>query len=261
MAIIEAMDTGRSDTHMKSLTDLHTHTLPGFDDGAKDLDTAKQMLLRQRQSGVDRVALTPHFYPLREEMDAFLPRRRQAYDLLMTQWDESTMPALKLGAEVRYSPQLVDMDLHQLTLDGGDYLLLELSDTRVPAHVEQVVDRMLMQGIIPVLAHVERCIYFRKEPERLMDLVQMGTLAQVSARAIASRKDQRFAKACLLNGLAHVIASDAHDLDSRNPCLATATEDLEILIRAEAFAQAVWKNEMTPAFSMTSIKKTVFGYK
>ena len=113
----------------------------------------------------------------------------------------------------------------------------------------------------PVLAHVERCIYFRKEPERLMDLVQMGTLAQVSARAIASRKDQRFAKACLLNGLAHIIASDAHDMDSRNPCLATATEDLECLAHAENFAQAVWKNEMAPVFSMTTIKKTIFGYK
>jgi len=54
------------------LTDLHTHILPGIDDGAKCVEDSLEMLCRQKESGVERVALTPHFYPLREELQDYI---------------------------------------------------------------------------------------------------------------------------------------------------------------------------------------------
>lgn len=246
-----------------SLTDLHTHILPQFDDGADSLETAWEMLRVQKRSGVDRVMLTSHFYPLREELEGFLERRKLAYSDLLSGWDEATMPELRLGAEVRYSAELLDMDLRQLTLGESDYLLLELSDTRLPSHIRDVADGMMMQGITPVLAHVERCVYFRKEPERLLELVGMGVLAQVSAKVLKDKEDKKFAKACLDNGLAHVIVSDAHGLKRRTPCLGSvaAETDGELVLRAENIARAIWNNEMVPPFSISGIKKTIFGYK
>lgn len=246
-----------------SLTDLHTHILPQFDDGADSLETAWEMLRVQKRSGVDRVMLTSHFYPLREELHSFLERRKLAYAALLSGWNGSTMPELRLGAEVRYSAELLDMDLRQLTLGESDYLLLELSDTRLPSHIRDVADGMMMQGITPVLAHVERCVYFRKEPERLLELVGMGVLAQVSAKVLKDKEDKKFAKACLDNGLAHVIVSDAHGLKHRTPCLGSvaAETDGELVLRAENIARAIWNNEMVPPFSISGIKKTIFGYK
>lgn len=247
----------------QSLTDLHTHILPQVDDGAKDLEMSCAMLRRQKESGVDRVMLTPHFYPLREEFDEFILRRQQSFELLMQAWDEAVMPQIQLGAEVRYSADLLKVDLDQLTLGGSEYLLLELSDQRLPAHLGNVVDQMLMKGITPVLAHVERCSYFRKEPDRLLKLIEIGALAQVSANALQEKKDKRFARACLENGLAHVIASDAHNLTQRIPCLGDVAEkqDVDMIQQAELFAGAIWEHKAVPVVAAGPIKKGLFGYK
>ena len=109
-----------------AFTDLHTHILPGVDDGAKDLEKALEMLRMQKACGVERVALTPHFYPLREEFQSFLDKRQQAYEGLLPNWDAESMPDLRLGAEVHYSPALAELDLRRLTIGQSDYLLLEL---------------------------------------------------------------------------------------------------------------------------------------
>lgn len=241
----------------RSLTDLHTHILPQMDDGAQSLEISCAMLRKEKQSGVDRVMLTPHFYPLRETYEAFLQRRQQAWERLQQVWDSESMPQLQLGAEVRYSAALADMDLAPLTLGGSEYLLLELSDQRLPAHLYEVADRLLMRGITVVLAHVERCTYFREEPDRLLKLAEFGVLAQVSAGALQDKKDQGFAKACLKKGLAQMVSSDAHNLTDRPPCLATVNIDDQ----AEQIAQAIWEHQRVPDFATGPIRKTLFGYK
>lgn len=262
MATIIATDIGQSDYMKQSLTDLHTHNLPEFDDGAKSLDIALQMLRMQKKSSVDRVALTPHYYPLREELQPFLERRQRAYDMLLSRWDGETMPDLRLGAEVRYSPLLTEINLRALTIGESDYLLLELSDTETPTHIEEVLKRMLQQGITPILAHVERCYYFRQLPDRLFDLIAMGALAQVTAKALVDRKDQKFAAACIKNGNAQIIASDIHDSSEGKACLGNISAKLNEgwILRGEEFAKAVWENNLPPAFTIKPITKTLFGY-
>lgn len=245
-----------------SLTDLHTHILPGIDDGAEDLDKSLQMLCAQKASGVDRVALTPHFYPLREELEVFLENRQQAYDLLLSNWDKTTMPQLRLGAEVHYSPCLTDMDLQSLTLDKTDYLLLELSDTVLPALIEPVLQCILDQGITPILAHVERCVYFAEAPSRLVGLIEMGALAQISLRMLPTKRMREFAKICLQKNAAQIIASDIHALGEGKSALGELLEELneETVKQAEAFARAVWDNTQLPAFEPVPIKRKLFGY-
>lgn len=251
----------RSNGRHIALTDLHTHILPAFDDGARDLYASLEMLRLERKGGVQRIVLTPHFYLQEETEAAFLERRQQAYRVLLTQWQADAMPEICLGAEVRYTPQLADADLRALTLGKSDYLLLELPNTEVPAYLEQVLEVMLRQGITPILAHIERCTYFRAEPDRLKRLIDFGALAQVTARAINSKSDQRFARACLESGLAHVIASDLHD-STEMLCLGNATQKVDdaFVERAEEFARCIWENECPPAFSIYPVKKGLFGY-
>lgn len=244
------------------MTDLHTHILPGIDDGADCLELSLKMLRKLKTKGVKRVALTPHFYPMREELSVFLRRRAQAYDILLSAWDKQTMPQLLLGAEVHYTPELLQMDLRQLTIGAGSYLLLELPDADVNPFVEQVVDAILLDGIIPILAHVERCQPFRKDPERLFRLVRMGALAQISAEALTENKDS-FAIACLQNGLAQIVASDAHNLKDRFCAIDTkaARKRVEIINWAEEFARSVWDNAPLPAFAIKPLKKNILGYR
>ena len=245
-----------------TLTDLHTHILPGIDDGARDLEASLDILRRQKQSGVDRVALTSHFYPMRQELQEFLDNRQRAYEELMGAWDEETMPQLRLGAEVHYSSSIADMDLRSISLEQSDYLLLELSDTSVPAHIEQVIKIMQSQGITPILAHVERCVYFMEDPAKLVRLVELGALAQISARAMHSKKRQKFADICLRKEVAQIIASDAHGAWEIKTGLGGLKEKLddEMIKRVESFARAVWDNTPIPAFDPEPIKRKLFGY-
>ena len=244
------------------MTDLHTHILPGVDDGAKDLETSLEILRRQKKSGVERVALTPHYYPLREELQDFLGRRQHAYEQLLSAWEPETMPQLRLGAEVHYSSCIADMDLRSMALPHSDYLLLELSDTVVPAHIEQVVKIMLEQGITPMLAHVERCVYFAEDPAKLVRLIDLGALAQITAWALSNKKSQKFAGACLQKNVAQIIASDIHGLGDSRRGLGELTDNIheDRMLRAEAFARAVWDNTPLPEFCAISIKRKLFGY-
>lgn len=247
----------------QGFTDLHTHILPSVDDGAQSVDAALELLRFQKQKGVERVALTPHFYPQTESLTDFLARRNGAYTVLMRQWDASTMPLLQLGAEVHYSTALVDMELKLLTLGNGNYLLLELPDNEVPAYAEQVVAQICRKGITPILAHVERCAYFRRQPELLLHLVQAGALGQISARALQNKKDRGFGISCIENGLGHILASDIHSKTGKDLCLGKLAEGKyeELLAWTESFAQAVWNDTPLPPFAVRPIKRSIFGYR
>jgi protein-tyrosine phosphatase len=244
------------------MIDLHCHILPGIDDGAKDVAEARAMLDQQRAAGVTRMVLTPHFHPEAESPDAFLSTRDKAWNILSTVLTAQEKELIRLGAEVRYCPGLLSMDLRRLTLGDSDYLLLEMPEQDYPAYTVQVAERLMGNGLIPVLAHVERCAYFRREPELLKRLVDLGVLTQVSLRALFDKRDQNFSAACLGSGLAQLVASDAHNLSHRRPCmelLAKLPRESQLL--HEATAEAVWENELPPYFRADNIKKTFFGYR
>lgn len=243
-------------------TDIHTHILPTVDDGAQSVEVALELLRLQKQHGIERVVLTPHFYPQIETLSDFVDRRNKAYTALLTQWEEGIMPQLLLGAEVHYSSALVDIELEQLTIGMGNYLLLELPDDEIPACLEQVVARILLKKITPIFAHVERCAFLRNDPDQLFKLIQMGSLAQIDVSALAQKKMDNFAAICLSNGLAQLIASDIHNLSNRALRLTDIATELctDVLNRAEEFARAVWDGTSLPAFCINPVKKGLFRY-
>ena len=212
------------------MTDIHTHILPGVDDGAKTGEESLAMLRFQRQSGVERLYLTPHFYPRRQGFEEFLEKRAAAWETLRTLTAGADIPEMRLGAEVHYSPDILEMDLRRLTLGDTDFLLLEMPHMVYPAYGEQVISRILEEGITPILAHVERFPYFRKDPALLKRLIDLGALGQVSADALHLKLDKGFAKACLGCGLAQLVGSDAHNMDDRRPCMEALAKKLNLLV-------------------------------
>lgn len=244
------------------MIDIHCHILPGIDDGAKDLSEALAMLAVQGASGVDRLYLTPHFYPEEVSLDEFLTARASALARLESERSGEELPQIRPGAEVRYCRQLLDLDLRKVTLGDSDYLLLELPGRHYPSFAVQILEELQSQGIIPILAHVERCAYFREDPQLLKRLVDLGALAQVSASALFDRKDRNFARSCLEHGLAHMAASDAHNLTGRRPCMDVLNRLPDALRQLhDVCCEAVWNNELPPYMRTTASKKTFFGYR
>lgn len=244
------------------MIDIHCHILPGIDDGAKDANESNLMIAIQRASGVDGLYLTPHFYPEDKTIDTFLAERERAWaelEAVLTPMEEFQ---IRLGAEVRYCEQLLSLDLRKLTLGESDYLLLELPESRYPAYLRQITEKLLSMGLLPILAHVERCAYFREEPELLKRLIDLGALAQVSVKSLLVKRDKNFCVACLNHGLAQIVASDAHNTSGRKPCMEEIKKLPENLQRLhDTVTSAVWENELPPYIRTTKVKKTFFGYR
>lgn len=186
------------------MTDLHSHLLPGIDDGAKTLADAVAMLKMQQSDGVRMVCVTPHFYPGRQTPDEFLARRAAALEQLLP---AAALYGIRLveGAEAAISENLPELDrLGELCLAGSRTLLVELPAAWMPPWTENVLDELLAGGIRPLLAHVERYSYFRSDVSRLERLVRLGCYAHVTASNVV-RTDEvgRASRRMLQRGLAH----------------------------------------------------------
>ena len=210
-----------------TMTDLHTHILPGMDDGAADVEQSLAMLAMEAEQGVTRVALTPHFYPKREAMTDFLARRQAAYDrlteamALLPEEERDKLPRLYLGAEVAWQSDLLDCpDLSALCLGGGKYMLVELPFTAWNRQtVRQLWELMACHGITPVIAHLER--YLADQSSRMVDsLLELDVPVQISCDILGHVFARRRAMKLLRSGQAHLIASDCHNCTSRAPNMA-----------------------------------------
>lgn len=244
------------------MIDIHTHILPGIDDGARNENISLKMLHAELKAGVQQIFLTPHFNCETTSIDAFIENRQSAFERLSDAVGSEPMPELRLGAEVRYSPALLNLPFEEIALNNN-YLLLELPFHHYPAHIKQVIMNLDANGITPILAHVERYQFFRDDPELLYSLIQLGAMGQVNVSSLEDKKDRGFAKACLNNSLAHFVASDTHNMTDRAPCMDMVPHILsESMIELlEKYSDALWEDETPYYFDAHEIKKTIFGYK
>lgn len=216
------------------MTDLHTHILPGMDDGAQNVQESISMLLTEAAHGVDTVALTPHYYRNQETVAEFLARRDAAWNLLQEHTKDIECPKMILGAEVAWTPGMADMpDLDQLCYQGTKTMLVELPTTPWGDVVYHQLYRLEgRRGIMPMIAHVDR--YFRLQSKRnLLRLLDMGYPIQISAEALRNLFDRGWAMNLLKYSDALLI-SDCHNMLDRAPNLDFGIKKLEKKMGREA---------------------------
>ncbi|MCK4282828.1 MAG: phosphotransferase [Candidatus Brocadiae bacterium] len=202
------------------MVDIHSHVLPGLDDGPRRMDESLRMCELYVAQGVATVVATPHMCnALFDEVTAEMVRQgaeRLAEACRKRGLELAVIP----GGEVRLQPELMEMlDAGEvLTLgDSGRYMLLELPNQVVP-RIERLVFELALRGITPVLSHPEHNLEFRRSPGRLAELVEYGCLVQVSADCLLGafgRVARRAAARFVSSDLVHVVASDAHSASGR----------------------------------------------
>jgi protein-tyrosine phosphatase len=210
------------------LIDLHSHILPGLDDGSRTVEDARALARLAAAEGVTAIAATPHVrsdYPTRpEEMERGVLRLRE--DFL----EQGIQVEVLHGGELDLATlaTLDDDDLRRFSLARSiRYLLLEFPYSGWPAGLEETVYGLGLRGFLPVLAHPERNREVQSSPERLGEAVRLGALLQLTAASIdgrIGRSSQKAAERLLELGLAHVLASDAHTPEIREAGLADAAE-------------------------------------
>jgi protein-tyrosine phosphatase len=209
------------------MIDLHTHILPGIDDGVRTEDEAIEFARYAAGGGIREIVATPHcregsYENHRPAVLALVARLRERLSR------EGVDVVVHPGAEVHLCPDLVERigDGRAPTLgDNGKTLLLELSLSQYPVELEQLVFQLKLAGIEPVFAHPERIRFFQDDVARYESVVHMGAHGQLTTGSVLGQfgNDVReFSEELLRKGLVHVLASDAHNVRGRPPALRPA---------------------------------------
>lgn len=254
------------------MIDIHSHILPGIDDGSKHLEMTRDMLEESKRQGVTIQVATPHFYADRMKMDTFLKQREEALQMTLPIADELGITLLK-GAEVAMFRGIGKADVESLviqkaeaaaaeafqnketdgsterteaagkTLKNKKLLLLEMPFRPWEERDLQEVERLLDRGFTPILAHIERFYSFQKSRETkeiMEEIFDLDVYKQVNAGEFLSF----FSRGKVLKLLkesaegpfrgAQLLGSDMHNTSSRPQCLRAARDVIEKKLGEEA---------------------------
>lgn len=202
------------------VVDIHSHILPGVDDGAKDMQETKRMIDIAVEEGIDVIITTPH-YEVGIEPEA-VARYQEAYEEVLQYIKENEIPIqLYQGNEIFYSVSIPEIlqngDIH--TMNGSRYILVEFSPNTEYKFMERALSMLLYAGYWPILAHTERYMELRKI-NRVEELIRMGAFIQVNTNAITGKEGwqtKRYCHQLLKNCLVHALGTDAHSSRHRRP--------------------------------------------
>jgi protein-tyrosine phosphatase len=218
--------------------DLHSHVLPGLDDGPETLDGSLELARAAVAAGTRVMAATPHVglrYPVRPgELAAQLEHLRAALARAQIPLNVTGGGELAPGAAADLSVE----DLQAITLGGATCILLECPFIRVGGLMTPLVTHLQRHGFRVLLAHPERSPEFLSDPASLAALVDAGAYVQITAASLAGgfgRTARRYSLALLDAGLVAAVSSDAHDAVDRPPTLLTIVDEV---VRSQRFAPA-----------------------
>ncbi len=216
------------------MLDLHSHVLPGIDDGPRSMEGSMALLRAMVEQGVQHVVATPHIYP--GVFDNTAESIRETFDAVLAEVTRADLPlTMSWGAEVRLCSEMLEwLDQGRLPFlgrhaDGGHTVLLELPDGQIPVGAHALIGRLRSRDLQVLIAHPERNRAICANPELLWPLMDTGARLQLTAASLIGEFGRR-AEAVSRTLLDHhpdwiaVVASDAHSVRTRPPRLGSARE-------------------------------------
>ena len=196
--------------------DIHTHVLPGVDDGARDWDECLQMLIKSVESGVTDLVATPHCIPWEKgaPVEDIIKLCQEAESKLKK--EHGMTLNVYPGHEVYYVPGIVESlkSGQVLSLAGTRYVLVEFKPASPYQELFRAAREFCDAGYIPIYAHVERYRCLR-DMNKMQELKGMGVLFQMNVKTFQGGifdKESRRAKRYLKKEKIDFLASDMHDV-------------------------------------------------
>ena len=215
------------------MIDLHSHIVFDVDDGPKSIDDSRALLEEAYAQGVRTIVSTSH----RRKGMFETPEDKIAANFKAVQdLAQDIAPDLRIlyGAEIYYTSDILDKLENNLIpkLNDTRYALIEFSMNTPYREIHNALTNVLMLGITPVIAHIERYDALENNEKRVKELINMGCYTQVNSSSILKPKlfgdtykfMKKRARYFLEKDLVHIVASDMHNLDSRPPYMKEAYE-------------------------------------
>ena len=208
--------------------DIHCHILPGIDDGPETIEESLEMIEMACDDGGSHIFATPHILKgvhnnssetIISSLNNFRNHVNNGMEVLY-------------GADVRISNDLIDLiERKEIpTLNGSEYLLLELPFYVMPPNIETMIFSLRQKGIIPIIAHPERYPYLMRNLQQMKRLRDIGVLYQVTATSLTGGFGRDICRSCfsmIKEGLVDFVASDAHNSKTRPPILSKAYREIK----------------------------------
>jgi protein-tyrosine phosphatase len=217
---------GTNEANHPAVIDLHSHILPGLDDGAATIEDALAIVRAAAADGVRVLAATPH---VRADFPTTVEQMRDAVDEVRREVARAGLPVeIVRGGEIALG-RLRESSVETLIgfgLGGNpEFLLVEFPYEGWPLDLAERLSALLAAGVRPVLAHPERNPDVQAAPGRLAQLVAEGALVQLTASSLSGAHAGaagRTAKSLLDQGLAHLVATDIHRASGRRSGMSDA---------------------------------------
>lgn len=202
------------------MLDLHCHILPGIDDGAKSMEDSLNLARKAVSQGITHILCTPHHHngTYNNHKEDVIKKVAQ----LQKELDLRGIPlTLFEGQEVRIFPEIIEEIKKDdiLFCDMEDrYVLIEFPSREAPNYALNLLGELVAEGKVPIIVHPERNGTFISEPNKLIDYLEIGCLAQLTAPSIVGRFGktiQETAEKMVEHGLVQMVASDAHHIKKR----------------------------------------------
>ena len=234
------------------MVDIHCHALFGIDDGAKDIEEARQMLDTAYKDGARAICFTPHFklqtFKDKDSISEYLAKMEHSFSELKAYANEKYSDLyLCLGHEIMYNSEIFDApdSVPFKSINGSSYLLVEFYPETSTYDMRNAVTRIIRNGYIPVIAHIERYSAFINKPNIAWDLREYGAILSVDASSVARMKigkTARLLRYLFRKSYIDIVASNAHDTRSYKSALPNAFSKLAKLFGEDVAEKLLYIN-------------------
>ena len=208
------------------MIDIHSHIIPGIDDGSKDMEMTLEMLKNAEKEGIKEIVATPHY--LLEYGEAKIEEVKEHVNKINTILEKEKID-LKVysGQEVYFTEKIIEdyIEGNIGTINDSRYMLIEFPMQRFDENTFEIIYELQVRGIVPIIAHPERYKFFIENPSFINNFINEGYLFQVNTGSIEGKFGERVKKTAnifLENNIYSFIGSDAHNNSSRNTGLKNA---------------------------------------
>lgn len=204
-------------------TDIHTHILPGVDDGCKNLDQSLHLISSALKNNVSNIILTPHLIINDGNGKTLLNRNELLNKIeilkehIKNKFSKAKHIKLFPGMEIRISYKLIDLlkkkDLLLTLLDKNKNILIDISFYDLPPYFFEVLLKLRLLGLTPIFAHPERYEFIKENMDIVRKIKNSGLLIQIDNSSLIRKDHNRTydtAIKILKAGLVDLIASDSH---------------------------------------------------
>ena len=193
--------------------DIHSHILPGIDDGAKDIGESVELIKKMNEMGFSKIIATPHIFPGVYNNNSSTIKK--TFETLKKHIKKDII--IDFSAEYMIDKSIIKLiDDNDLLCMKKKYILIEQSFISPSQSIFELIFRLRLKNYIPILAHPERYIYYYDDFKQFYKLKNVGALFQINLLSLTGYHGKvclKIVKKLLKNKMVNFVGSDIHNLN------------------------------------------------